>query len=59
MGWPTVSQVIDFYMHHLIVSRRYPWKSGKVIGCIVGGAVLVVIFCFYGEHLLGRIAYQS
>jgi MFS family permease len=26
----------------------YPWKSGKVIGMIVGGAMLLVVFVFYG-----------
>jgi MFS family permease len=26
----------------------YPWKSGRVIGTIVGGAMMLVVFVFYG-----------
>jgi len=32
--------------------EEYPWRSGQVIGTIVGGGVLLIIFVVYGE--LGR-----
>ena len=28
---------------------QYPWKSGHVIGMILGGAATLVIFVLYGE----------
>jgi MFS family permease len=30
----------------------YPWKSGRVIGTIVGGAMILVVFVLYGMHLV-------
>lgn len=31
-------------------SYRYPWKSGEVIGCIVAGVVVLVVFVLYGKN---------
>jgi MFS family permease len=36
----------------------YPWKSGKVIGTIVGGAMMLVIFVFYGMSIDHGMAYS-
>jgi len=29
--------------------QEYPWKSGQVIGTIIGGGILLIIFGLYGE----------
>jgi MFS family permease len=34
---------------------QYPWKSGHVIGFIVGGAVLLIIFIFYGKSSMRHL----
>jgi MFS family permease len=39
--------------------QQYPWKSGPVIGSIVGGVVTLVVFVLYGEHLTLHVLLQG
>jgi hypothetical protein len=31
--------------------QQYPWKSGQVIGCLIGGVFLFAVFIVYGERI--------
>ena len=38
--------------------QQYPWKSGMVIGTLVGGVAALVVFVFYGKLEIYRPCYE-